>query len=100
LVIQDAAGHIVRTLKGTHTLDPDEAPPEDEDLPSAAESSSPAPAHAQRAEQQEAKSAQPPASSQAQQQLTPGKVTGEEAISEKPKELPWVPAKEGLQRLS
>jgi photosystem II stability/assembly factor-like uncharacterized protein len=100
LVIQDAAGHVVRTLKGTHTLDPDEAPPEDEDLPPAAESSAAAPSRAQRAEQQEAKSAQPPASSQAQQQLTPSKAAGEESSSEKPKEVPWVPTKEGLQRLS
>jgi photosystem II stability/assembly factor-like uncharacterized protein len=100
LVIQDVAGHIVRTLKGTHTLDPDEAPPEDEDLPSAAETTSSAPARAQRSEQQEAKSTQPPASSQTQQQLTPGRTAGEERPSEEPKEIPWVPAKEGLQRLS
>src|SRR6201998_3243749 len=46
LVIQDASGHVVRTMKGTRTLDPDEAPPEDEDLPPAPESPSPAPERA------------------------------------------------------
>jgi hypothetical protein len=100
LVIKDASGHVVRTMKGTHTLDPDEAPPEEEDLPPAAESQPPTTAHGARAEQQEAKAPQAPASSQAQQQLTAEKPGEEEASTEKPKEIPWVPAKAGLQRMA
>ncbi len=99
LVIKDAAGHVVRTMKGTHTLDPDEAPPEDEDLPTASQAQPPATAKSSSSEQQEAKSPQAPASSQTQQQLAPEKPGEEGASSEKPKEVPWVPAKEGLQRV-
>ncbi len=99
LVIKDAEGQVVRTLKGTHTLDPDEAPPEDEDLPPAAQAQSPATAQASRSEQQEAKAPQAPAASQTQQQLTPEKPGEGEASGEKPKEVPWVPTKEGLQRM-
>ena len=99
LVIKDAAGHVVRTMKGTHTLDPDEAPPGDEDLPAASEAQPPETAKAPRSEQHEAKSPQAPASSQSQQQLTPEKPGEEGASSEKPKEVPWVPTKEGLQRV-
>ncbi len=101
LVIKDATGHVVRTMKGTHTLDPDEAPPEDEDLPPAAGAQPPSTTHASRSEQHEAKAPQAPASSQTQQQLTPEKQQGEEeASTEKPKEVPWVPAKAGLQRMA
>jgi photosystem II stability/assembly factor-like uncharacterized protein len=99
LVVKDAEGHVVRTMKGTHTLDPDEAPPEDEDLPHAAQSQPQSTAHAARSEQQEAKAPQAPASSQTQQQLTPEKPGEEETSSEKPKEVPWVPTKAGLQRM-
>jgi photosystem II stability/assembly factor-like uncharacterized protein len=99
LVIKNAEGHVVRTMKGTHTLDPDEAPPEDEDLPATSQAQQPATAKSSRSEQQEAKSPQAAASSQTQQQLTPEKPGEEEASSEKPKEVPWVPAKEGLQRV-
>ncbi|HTW60690.1 MAG TPA: hypothetical protein VMD55_02715, partial [Terracidiphilus sp.] len=99
LVITDAAGHVVRTMKGTHTLDPGEVPPEDEDLPPAAGSAPPASASTQHSEQQEAKSPQPPASSQSQQQLAPEKTAEEQKGAEQPKEIPWVPAKEGLQRV-
>jgi photosystem II stability/assembly factor-like uncharacterized protein len=99
LVIKDVAGHVVRTMKGTHALEPDEAPPEEEDLPPAAQSQPPATAHAGRTEQQEAKTPQPAASSQSQQQLTPEKPGEEEASTEKPKEVPWVPTKAGLQRM-
>jgi photosystem II stability/assembly factor-like uncharacterized protein len=114
LVITDAAGHVVRTMKGTHSLEAGEAPPEDEDLPSAAGSALQTPAPTQHSEQQEAKpqppastqhseqqeaKPQPPASSQTQQQLAPDKAAEEQSGAEETKEIPWVPAKDGLQRL-
>ena len=98
LVITDAAGKVVRTMKGTHTLEPGEAPPEDEDLPPAANSGPSAKTATQRPEQ-EAKSSQPATSSQAQQQLAPAKAGEEQAESEQAKKVPWVPVKPGLQRL-
>jgi photosystem II stability/assembly factor-like uncharacterized protein len=106
LVITDSVGHVVRTMKETHTLEPGEAPPEDEDLPpaagstppAAAGSSAPASTSSLRPEQQESKSSQPPASSQSQQQL--GAENAEEQTgAEPPKEVPWVPTKQGLQRV-
>ncbi len=98
LVIKDAEGHVVRTMKGTHTLDPGEAPPEDEDLPPAAQTEPSTAGHASRSEQQEAKTPQAAASSQTQQQLTPEKPG--EASGEKPKEVPWIRTKAGLQRVA
>ncbi|HEX4037329.1 MAG TPA: hypothetical protein VHX37_04650 [Acidobacteriaceae bacterium] len=97
LVITDAEGHVVRTLKGTHPLERGEAPPEEGDLPPAAGAQPPA--EAAHPEQQEAKPAQPPASSQTQQQPPP-KATGAAANPEAPKETPWVPTQEGLQRFT
>jgi len=94
LVITDAEGHVVRTMKGTHTLEKDESPPEEEDLPPAAGEQ--APAQAVRPEQQEAKPASGAAASQTQQQPSPENA----AKPEGPKEVPWVPAQEGLQRLT
>jgi photosystem II stability/assembly factor-like uncharacterized protein len=92
LVVTDAQGHVVRTLKGTHTLEEGETPPNEEDLPPAAG----APIRNQ-AEQQEAKPAQSAAPSQAEQQTKPA---GAVANPEAPKEVPWVPSKEGLQRVT
>ncbi len=89
LVIKDAQGKIVRTMTGTHTLDTGETAPEDEDLPSAAQPGTES--RAQRTEQKESQPAQPAPSSQSQQQLTEG-------TEDQPKEIPWIPAKEGLQR--
>lgn len=97
LVIKDDTGSVVRTLKGTHTLKPGEALPEDEDLPSAAGSAPPA--AAQQSEQKEAKSPQAPPSSESEQELTPEKTAEEKNAAEQMKEVPWVPAKEGLQRV-
>ena len=95
LVITDAQGHVVRTLKGTHTLEEGETPPNEEDLPPAAG----APVKT-RAEQQEAKPAQGASSSQAEQQPAPSPAAATAMNPEAPKEIPWVSAKEGLQRLT
>jgi hypothetical protein len=91
LVIKDAQGKVVRTMTGTHTLDTGETAPEDEDLPPAAQAGTSSEGRAQRTEQKESQPAQPAPSSQSQQQLTQG-------TEEQPKEIPWVPAREGLQR--
>jgi photosystem II stability/assembly factor-like uncharacterized protein len=98
LVITDAQGQKVRTMKGTHKLEPGEAPPEEEDLPPAAQSGASFGSGAQRAEQHESRPPQPAPPSQAQQQLRPPGA-GEEQKPEQPKEVPWVPAKQGLQRV-
>ncbi|MFP5230936.1 MAG: VPS10 domain-containing protein [Acidobacteriota bacterium] len=92
LVITDAQGHVVRTMKGTRTLEEDEVPPNEEDLPPAAGTSS-----KPQGEQQEARPAESAKSSQAQQQPTPA-ASHENATA--PKEVPWVPARAGLQRLT
>jgi photosystem II stability/assembly factor-like uncharacterized protein len=98
MVITDAEGQVVRTLKGTHTLEPGEAPPEESDLPPAVETqSSASPAHT---EGQEAKPSQGAASSQSAQQPPPEKTAGTAANPEAPKEVPWVPTQEGLQRFT
>lgn len=89
LVIKDAEGHVVRTLKGSHPLEHGEAPPEEGDLPPAAGTPPPA--------QQEAKPAEGAAPSQAAQQPKPGAAA---AAPEAPKEIPWIPTKEGLQRFT
>jgi len=68
-------------------------------LPPAAGVQQPSATHAGRSEQQEAKAPQAPAASQAQQQLTPEKPGEEGTSGEKPKEVPWVPTKAGLQRM-
>ncbi len=98
LVITDAQGKVVRTLQGTHTLEPGEAPPEEGDLPPA--SGTQPQTAAERPEQQEAKPGQGAAASQAQQQPPPNKAAKEEAQAEGPKEIPWIPTKEGLQRFA
>ncbi|MGB9146472.1 MAG: hypothetical protein WCC14_11660 [Acidobacteriaceae bacterium] len=96
LVITDAQGHVVRTMKGNRPAGRGAPPPEEEDLPPAATAMSSV-AQAQKPEQQEAKPAQPAVSSQTRQQPPPEK-TAEEAG--KPKEQPWVPTEPGLQRLA
>jgi photosystem II stability/assembly factor-like uncharacterized protein len=97
LVITDAQGHVVRTLKGTHPLEPGEAPPEEGDLPPAAGAKEPT--EAAHPEQKEAKPAGGATSTQAQQQ-PPAKTAEEAAHPEAAKEIPWVPTKEGLQRFA
>ena len=99
LVITDSQGHEVRTMKGTHTLEPGETPPEDEDLPPAVQSSPPSPNARQQPERNESKPSAPVESSQTQQQLSPEKPSEEKAGGEQPTEVPWVPAKQGLQRV-
>ena len=98
LVITDAEGHVVRTLKGTHPLEPGEAPPEESDLPPAAGAQTPG--QPARPEQQEAKPSQGAASSQTEQQPPQEKTAGAGANPEAPKEAPWVPTQEGLQRFT
>ena len=95
LVITDSQGHVVRTMKGTHTLDEGEKPPQDEDIPPAALIGAPA---SRQSERKEARPSQPATSSQTQQQLVPAKAE-EEAEAGEHKEFPWVPTKPGLQRM-
>jgi photosystem II stability/assembly factor-like uncharacterized protein len=90
LVITDSKGQVVRTLKGTHPLEPGETPPGESEVPPAAMSTT----LAQRPEQQEAKPGQPALSTQAEQQPPPEK---SEAA---PKTIPWVSTQPGLQRLA
>ncbi len=100
LVIADLQGHIVRTMKGTHQLEEGERPPDDEDVPPAAQAQLSTERQMQRSEQREVNPAQPATSSQAQQQLAPTKnVEEEEPPLGRPKEIPWVPVKAGLQRV-
>ena len=77
LVITDSQGRVVRTMKGTHPLEQGEKPPEDEDIPS------------------------PATPTQTQQQPTSAKGTAESETTElgEPKNVPWVPAKAGMQRI-
>ncbi len=97
LVIKDAEGHTVRTMKGTHELPPGATPPDEEDLPPAA---SAAPRTTGTTEQHESKARQPASPSQNQQGEKPGKGPGaEDTANEAPKEVPWVPTKPGLQRI-
>jgi len=93
LVITDAQGHVVRTLQGTHTLEPGEPPPEEGDLPPAAGT----PAQTAHPEQQEAKPPQGAPATQAEQQPPPNKA-GKEEEGPAAKEIPWIPTKAGLQR--
>jgi photosystem II stability/assembly factor-like uncharacterized protein len=97
LVIKDAQGHVVRTLKGTHPLERGEAPPEEGDLPPAA--GAPPQSQAPRSEQQEAKPPQGATATQTAQQ-PPAKTAPEAAAPGAPKEIPWIPTHEGLQRLT
>jgi len=95
LVIKDAQGHVVRTLKGTHQLEEGEKPPiGEEDVPP--------PAMKVMAQKEEAGVHPPEAAtpSQAQQQASPPR-SGWETETElgKPKKYPWVPTKAGLQRV-
>jgi hypothetical protein len=96
LVITDSQGRVVRTMKGTHTLDESEKPPQDEDIPPAALSAAPT---SRQTEHKEAKPSQPATSTQTQQQLTPPKTAEEEAAAGPPREIPWVATKPGLQRM-
>ena len=89
LVIKDAQGRVVRTMKGTRKLEPDEAPPQEDDLPPAAQAESAAAGK----EQEEARPAHPATPTQTSEQPS------EENAGEKPKEIPWVPTKPGLQRV-
>ncbi len=76
LTITDSQGHVVRTMKGMHELEPGETPPDDEDVPLAA------------------------TAPQVHERPTPAKKTEEEAAElGQPKKIPWVPTKPGLQRI-
>ncbi|HEX3985477.1 MAG TPA: hypothetical protein VHX13_02615 [Acidobacteriaceae bacterium] len=92
LVITNAKGQVVRTLKGMHPLMPGQTPPGESDLPPAATA---AQTQGQQAEQHEAKPARAAVSTQAQQE-PPAEKAGEEAA---PKKAPWVSTKPGLQRI-
>jgi photosystem II stability/assembly factor-like uncharacterized protein len=91
LVITDSRGHVVRTMKGTHTLEPGEKPPDEEEA--LATQTSMEKAQPQRSE---AVAEHPAPSTQTQQQVTPAKA---EAGPEQPKEVPWVATEPGLQRM-
>ncbi|HEY6446500.1 MAG TPA: hypothetical protein VIY53_08575 [Acidobacteriaceae bacterium] len=93
LVIKDAQGRVVRTMKGMHPLEPDEAPPQEEDLPPAVPPEGAS--EKSQTEQHEAQAGHPATPTQTAQQPPPE----EEAAAEKPKEIPWVPTKPGLQRV-
>ncbi len=90
LVIADSQGHVVRTMKGRHALEPGEKPPEEEEA-SQAETTGKG-----QALQTEAGPEQPAPSTQTQQQVEPAKAG--EAEPGQPKEVPWVPTEAGLQR--
>ena len=101
LIIADAQGHTVRTLKGTHELEQGEQAPDEEELPP-----TPAPMQAQteakheRAQAEAVHPQQPATPTQSQQQVVPPKSTiEEEAVAGEPKKVPWVPALPGLQRM-
>jgi photosystem II stability/assembly factor-like uncharacterized protein len=94
LVITNARGEVVRTLKGTHRLMPGEALPGESDIPPSAASSSQT--GTPQAEQHEAKSGQPAPSTQAQQQPPAEKAA---APGGPLKQVPWVSAQPGLQRI-
>jgi len=96
LVITDADGHVVRTLKGTHELEPGQSAPNDEDLPPAAQAEA-ASAPSPKAERGEAKSAQPATPTETAQQ-TPAAKSEEASGSEPPKEIPWIETHAGLER--
>ncbi|HLI63065.1 MAG TPA: hypothetical protein VKV05_06675, partial [Terriglobales bacterium] len=96
LVITDSQGRVVRTMKGTHTLEEGEKPPAEEDVPPPALLEAQA---SRQSEQKEAKPSQPATPTQAQQQVVPPKPNAEEAEAGQPKRIPWVPTKPGLQRL-
>lgn len=89
LIIKDSDGRIVRTMKGTRPLGPDEAPPQEEDLPPAAG----IPANTRQAEQHEARPTHPATPTQTAEQPP-------EEETEKPKEIPWISTKPGLQRIA
>ncbi len=95
LVITDSQGHVVRTMKGTHTLEEGEKPPAEEDVPPAELAGAQA---SRQSEQKEAKPSQPTTSTQEQQKIAPPKTKEEEAEAGEPKKIPWVPTKQGLQR--
>jgi photosystem II stability/assembly factor-like uncharacterized protein len=97
LVITDAAGHVVRTLKGTHDLEPGESAPNQEDLPPAAQAEAEAHGKPQHAEQAEAKPA-PAKSSQSEQQPGTSKSAEQQPETGPPKEVPWIDTHAGLQR--
>lgn len=94
LVITNAKGQVVRTLKGTHPLMPGQALPGESDLPPAATMASQAGAP-QQPEQQEAKPGQPAVPTQTQEQPPTEKAAAETA----PKTVPWVSTEPGLQRI-
>ncbi len=92
LVITDSQGHVVRTMKGMHQLEPGEKPPDEEEA-SETETSM---ANAQPLQRTEALPQRPAPSTQTQQQVMPEKA---EAEPGQPKEVPWVPTEPGLQRM-
>lgn len=98
LVIKDAQGHVVRTLKDLRDLEAGEELPEPTTAPP-----SPAKAGAQpQARGQEAEPIHPttpPASTQAQEQVKP-KPSEETAKPGAPKEVPWVPGQPGMHRIA
>ncbi len=93
LVIANAQGRVVRTLKGMHPLMPGQTPPGESDLPPAAASSSQS--GAALPEQQDAKPGRSTVSTQAQQQQP----TEKAAAQTSPKKAPWVSTEPGLQRI-
>ena len=94
LVVTDAQGHTVRTMKGSHELGEGEKPPEDEDVPRADTAAIQSPGR------KDAKPSQPASSSQTEQQLPAAKISAEETDEGQPKKFPWVPTKPGLQRVA
>ncbi len=60
-MITDSQGHVVRTMKGTHELEKDEKPPDEEDIPLAATATQvqQQPTPAKKAEAESAEPGQP-----------------------------------------
>ena len=94
LVITNAKGQVVRTLKGTHPLMPGQTPPGESDLPPAATAATEP--RGEQPEQHEAKTGQPAVSTQTQEQPPAEKAAAEAA----PKTTPWVSTEPGLQRIA
>jgi hypothetical protein len=96
LVITDSDGHVVRTLKGTHELEPGQSAPNEEDLPPTAQTEASTP-KSQNAEKGEAKSSQPATPTEADQQSGTSK-SENSSESEPSREIAWIDTHAGLQR--
>ncbi|TCK75578.1 WD40/YVTN/BNR-like repeat-containing protein [Acidipila rosea] len=100
LVITDAEGHVVRTMKGLHEPGDGENPAEEDEVPPAAQVGQATQHSGQRPEQQEATPSHAAPATQTAQQLTPSRESATaESAADTQTRSPWVPVKPGLQRI-